>query len=93
MANYIATHNVKPDKTFIIDLDPQVAADRRKQAGISRDRLEIEKQSFHHKVRNGYLKLANEEPCRIKKIDGNNEIEEISKKIWHIIESELKNRF
>lgn len=93
MANYIATHAIKPDITFIIDLEPEIAADRRKKAGINRDRLESEDLSFHQRVRDGYIQMASEEPQRMKKIDGNDEIEEIAEKIWQIIKPEIKKHF
>ncbi len=91
MANHIATHGVKPNITLIIDVEPQLAANRQQKAGLNRDRLENEKLSFHQKVRVGYLQLAVNEPDRVKIIDGNDKIEEISKKVWQLIESDLRN--
>lgn len=93
MANHIATHGVKPKITLIIDVEPQMAADRQRKAGFDRDRLENEKLSFHQKVRAGYLQLAVDEPDRVKIINGNDKIEEISKKIWQLIKTDLKKNF
>ncbi len=67
--------NLKPDITFLFDLDP---ADGLKRAwtdldggGRSSDesRFELENLAFHEKVRNGYLSLAEKEPERIIVID------------------------
>ncbi|MDP3142847.1 MAG: dTMP kinase [Candidatus Omnitrophota bacterium] len=59
----IATCGIKPDLTFLLDLDPKEGLRR---AGRVKDRIELRKLSYHQKVRRGYFKLAKQEPGRIK---------------------------
>lgn len=75
-----------PDLTFFIDLDPEVGLARvSKNRGHKKDRLDSEQNSFHHKVRNGYLELANNDQKRFKVIDGNRDVETIYQEILNYI--------
>lgn len=61
----IATGGIKPDLTFLLDIDPKEGLRR---AGRVKDRMELKKLSFHQRVRRGYFKLVKKEPSRIKVI-------------------------
>lgn len=61
----IATKDIQPDLTFLLDINPKEGL---KRAGKIKDRIELRKLSFHQKVRRGYFKLAKKEPGRIKVI-------------------------
>ena len=63
----------QPDLTFLLDLEPKVALARVKKA----DRIESLGLSFQKKVREGYLKLAQKEPARIKVISAHGSPDEI----------------
>lgn len=80
--------NCVPEKTFFIDIKPQDGIDRimqnRNDETNRFDHLDI---SFHNKVYDGYMKLANEESDRFVKIDGYNSPEVIAKEISEIIEN------
>ncbi|HEX9652119.1 MAG TPA: dTMP kinase [bacterium] len=84
--------NVVPDVTFLIDLEPQVALERKKVSNTEMDRLEKEDLSFHHKVRDGYLKLARAEAQRFKVIDGARPIDEVHHEIYQFVKVTLNNR-
>jgi dTMP kinase len=85
------TAGLKPDVTFLLDLDVETGLKRNR--GINKtDRLELEDVKFHKRVRNGYLKIAAKEPERIKLIDGSKNIEQVQNKILKIIADFLKNR-
>lgn len=60
-----ATQGVKPVRTFLFDLPPEVGLARFE----SRDRLEREPLEFHQRVREGYLELAKLEPERFVVLD------------------------
>lgn len=64
LLNFQAVGGIRPDCTFLLDLDPQVAAERMQIRGKA-DRLESEKMAFRRRVRETYLQLAQEEPDRI----------------------------
>ncbi|BDU49673.1 dTMP kinase [Haliovirga abyssi] len=72
-----------PDITFLIDIEPKIGLDRaRKLTSDKRgDRMEQEKIDFYEKVRDGYLKISEDEPERVKVIDGNQEIKIILEKL------------
>ena len=61
----ITTQGIKPDLTFLLDIDPQEGLRR---AGKVKDRIELKKLYFHQQVRRGYFKLVKKEPGRIKVI-------------------------
>ncbi len=66
-ANFFALEKCIPDLTLFLDISP-VDAFKRKGGADKNDRMELEGQSFHMKVYEGYLKLAEIYPDRIVKI-------------------------
>ncbi|MBG0762890.1 dTMP kinase [Acholeplasma laidlawii] len=67
-----------PDLTFYIDLDPKTGIDRVKKNRLHKtDRLDMEVQTFHQKVREGYLHISEMFNDRIIVIDGNQTIDAI----------------
>ena len=91
--NQIAAQGVKPDLTFILDLPVSVGLSRMKKRYSSSkkiDRIELEKEAFHKKIRQGYLKLAKKEPGRIKVIDANQTHKDIHTEIMQWIQSKIK---
>ena len=67
-----------PDLTFYIDLDPKTGIDRVKKNRLHKtDRLDMEVQTFHQKVREGYLRISEMFKERIVVIDGNQSIDAI----------------
>lgn len=72
-----AVEDLLPDLTVLVDLDPQIAAERRKGTGQEADRLEREKIDFFQAVRDEFLKLAEAEPKRFLVVDARQTPEEI----------------
>lgn len=64
-----AVDGLLPDVTFLLDLEPHLAAARRAKTGEAADRLESEKLDFFENVRSEYLRLADAEPERFIIID------------------------
>lgn len=83
--NGIATDGLKPDLTFVLDLDPRIGLARVGSRGIL-DRLEKEALSFHQSVRKGYLKLAKAEPKRFRLIDASKSRDQIHESILQHLE-------
>lgn len=75
--NMYATDGFLPDLTVLIDIPPEVGLGRIRKNMRNVDRLDLEKMSFHHLVREGYLKVANMFPNRIVIINGDRSIEEV----------------
>ncbi|MGB5158727.1 dTMP kinase [Desulfobacterium sp. N47] len=80
-------HDLKPDITILLDLDPKTGLSRAwkqinegQRAGVE-TRFEKETLDFHDKVRNGYLELARIEAKRFKIIDASNDENQVKKDI------------
>lgn len=82
--NDFATNFLKPDLTFVFDIDVETSMQR---VGKEKDRLESEGKEFHNRVRNGYLEIAKQEPERIKVIDAAKSIDEIHEEVVNILEA------
>lgn len=61
----IVTKSLKPDITFLLDIDAKAGLLR---AGRSKDRMERKSLLYHNKVRRGYLSIAKKESKRVKVI-------------------------
>jgi dTMP kinase len=78
--NRAATQGLEPDLTILLDIASESGLGR-KLAGKP-DRFEQEAPAFHRKIREGYLKLASEEPKRWLVIDGAQPKKKIADIIW-----------
>jgi dTMP kinase len=90
IANYIATHGLKPDLTILLDLPVEVGFTRKNNN--RQDRFENEDRTFHERVRQGYLKLATEEQERLLVIDASQTKEIIADIIWWKVSSLLPRK-
>lgn len=84
----IAIGKVKPDITFYLNIDPNLAFKRKN--GPDNDRFEQSGIEFHEKVRAGYLRLAKQEK-RFVIIDSSQAVEKVASEIAKVIEKKLKN--
>ncbi len=85
--NDVATGTLKPDLTILLDISIDEGFTRKK--GQAPDRFEQEHKDFHQRVREGYLKLAAEEPQRWLVIDASQPKEKIKQIIWEKVNSLL----
>lgn len=74
--NHIATQGLKPDLTVLLDLPVEAGLARKEDQ--KPDRFHQADIAFHRKVRDGYLKLAAEEPERWLVIDATQSKAEIA---------------
>lgn len=79
VVNTMATGNLNPDLTILLDMPSEQGLERRRS---SKDRFELEDLSFHHRVREGYLKMATAEPDRWLLIDASLAKAKIAGIIW-----------
>ena len=89
MANDIATQNLKPDLTVLLDIPPERGLSRKFGELKIFEREVIE---FHNRVRDGYRALALEEPARWFIVDATQSKEEISDAIWQKVSQLLPGR-
>ncbi len=96
--NRIVLGSLIPDITILFDLLPEVGLKRAwtqiDDGGRDNDetRFENEKKSFHEKVRNGYLKLAGQEPDRLTIIDASKSEDDVKHLIIDIISTKLRKK-
>jgi dTMP kinase len=79
--NNVATSSLKPDLTVLLDSPIEAGLARKRLK--KQDRFEREELSFHQRVRDGYLKLATEEPERWLVTDAIQSKKQIAEIIWH----------
>jgi dTMP kinase len=83
--NKIATDNLVPDLSFLIDIDYSENIRRRELSGKSHDRIEQKEKNYYKKVISGYRTLAKIDNKRFRIIDGNKKIESIHNDILKIL--------
>lgn len=66
-----ATGGLRPDLVVLLDIDPAVGLAR---AGDEPDRIEAESLAFHHRVREGFVELAAQDPDRYLVIPADQEL-------------------
>lgn len=88
--NQFAIQDLMPDLTIYMDVSPEVGLRRISQAAEREiNRLDLEKHSFHEKVREGYLQLLQQNPDRMMRIDA----EQSPEKVFHDVLSAIDSRF
>jgi dTMP kinase len=89
LVNEFAIYERKPDLTILLDLDIEHGFQRleeRYSAGNeSHDRFEREAREFHHRVRDGYHKLAAREPERFRIVDAAQSVEAVGAEVWRAV--------
>jgi len=78
-------NDFKPHMTFLLDSEIDLSRKRMKDRTL--DYFEREDDSFYHKIRKGYLKLANANKERIKIINASQSIENVNAEINSYLET------
>ncbi len=78
-----ATGGLKPDLTLLLDVDPEIGLRRRQKGGGEWNRMDAYQLELHQRVRQGYLKMAKEEPQRWLVVDASQTPE--------VVQSALRN--
>jgi dTMP kinase len=86
--NEVGMSGLDPDITFLLDTPVEKGLSRKTK---NEDRFEKEASAFHQRVRDGYLKLAGQEPKRWCVIDAAKSKEEIAGIIWDRVKPLLPN--
>lgn len=92
--NNFATDGLKPDLTLYLDVDTETGL-KRVMTGANREinRLDLEKEEMHQKVRQGYLKIAAENPERFVMIDASKSIDEVTQAAIDVIKERFPDNF
>ena len=78
-ANELGSCGRVPDRTLVLDLDPATAFARATAGGA--DRMEAEGLALQERVRAAYLRLAAEEPERVRVVDASGEKDEVAARL------------
>lgn len=88
--NEYATEGQYPDLTFFFDLDPEEGLKRiAANSGREVNRLDLEKLSFHEKVRSAFLDLSQKFKDRYVVIDASKSPEEVADAVFAAIQKKL----
>jgi dTMP kinase len=87
--NRLVTKGIRPNLTVLIDCAAGLGLKRKAKDHRSLDRFEKESLSFHQKIRNAYLKLADEDQRRFFVVDGKSKIGDVHRLIKEKVESLL----
>ena len=87
--NHAATGGLVPDLTLLFDLPPRVGLARRGGAGPAPNRLDLESEQFHSRVRARYLELARAEPARFRVVDATQPADTLAATVWAAVSGRL----
>ena len=81
----------RPDLTFILDVPADVGLERasHRRGGEGADRVEAEDRSFHDRLRQAFLAIAEREPERCAVINTSADVDTVANEIWRIVEQRL----
>lgn len=88
--NSIATQGLKPDLTVLLDIPVEEGLGRKRVK--KQDRFEQEDIAFHQRVREGYLKMAANEPGRWLVVDASQSKSKIAQIIWQRVSQLLSSQ-
>lgn len=80
--------DLRPDRVIVLDLAPDVAAQRVQQRG-ARDRFEREALGFFERVRDAYMERARRTPDRYRMVDASGTPDQVRRRVENAIEDLL----
>jgi dTMP kinase len=78
---------VRPDLTFILDIDPRDGLMRTHKRGAAENRFEKFDAGFHARLRKSFLQIAREEPDRCIVVDAARAQDVVAAEIWSQVEA------
>ncbi len=89
--NRFATAGVSPDLTIFLDVPVALGLARKRKTG-DLDRLDRESAAFHKAVRNGYVRIARQNPRRVRVVNGMDSVDAVARAIDSLVRSRLRAR-
>jgi len=86
----IACGDLFPDRTLLLDLDPEIGLARARGRG-GLNRMDEQAREFYRKVREAYRELARAEPRRFRLIDASEDIEKVARAVRNAVEDILSD--
>jgi dTMP kinase len=89
--NEFAVGDCRPGLTILLDVPAEESARRTRRRGVpaAGDRIEAETREFHQRVREGFLRLAQAEPDRIKVVDATPPVAVVHARIMELVDHAL----
>ncbi len=89
--NDMSTKNTYPNITFLLDLPVDIGLKRRVESGKI-DRLDMEGEQFHVKIRKAYLEIAKADSTgRWHIVDASESLESVENELWDKTQQALKH--
>lgn len=92
----IACRGLTPDLTLVIDIDTETglkrAHSRNRRTHDVETRLDEQSVSFHKQVRDAYHQLAQDEPKRVRLIDGARAADAVAEDVWQAVAPQLEQQ-
>jgi dTMP kinase len=88
---HFATGGLRPDLTFLLDVDPQTGLERRQKGGGEWNRMDAYVLQYHQRGRQGYLEMAQADPQRWKIVDASRQPDVVQSDLREILLSYLSN--
>jgi dTMP kinase len=86
----LAVGDTRPDLTLLLTVPAQISADRLRSRQSTlpfiRDRIEEADREFFERVAQGYDRIAEAEPQRVRRIDGSGDVETVRQAVWHEVD-------
>jgi dTMP kinase len=83
----LATEDLWPDLTLILDLAVDVALPRALARSGADSRFEAHAAEFHDRVRGGFRAVAEQDRGRCRLIDAGASVDEVADRVWHHVET------
>lgn len=87
--NDLALDGFSPNKTIVLDLDPEIGLQRVHNRGEGLDRLEDQELAFLTRARNGYLAQASDNPDKFHVVDASKSKEEVAAEVLETVDKLL----
>lgn len=89
MLHHMMLGNMMPDLTIVFDIDPQEGLKRAHSRMDNETRFESMDMDFHHRIRNGFLSIAKDEPGRCVIVDAAQDKIALHKQVVEVVNSHL----
>lgn len=94
-AHKLALGGLLPDLTICMTIDVETGlsrAHKRNTSADDTDRLDQQSLDFHHRVAEGYRKIARLEPSRFRLVDGAGEPSVVAERVWSEVSPVLRKK-
>ena len=85
----IACRGLQPQLTILVEIDPETSLARARARNAAEPhcetRMDDQSLDFHRTVYDAYRALAESDPGRVKRIDGNAPVETIEQRVWETV--------